>query len=57
MARDEAVFVGGRQPMVETSVLMWWEKVSIGRGWEELSVERLSAEAMGGGSGNGKRRP
>ena len=48
---------GGRQPTVEMSILMWWGEVNIGCGREELSIERLPAEAMGGGSVHGKRRP
>ena len=46
---------GGR-PLAEailSRLLRWWEEVSIGRGGE-MSIERLSAEAIGVGSGTGR---
>ena len=42
---------------VETSMLMWWEEVSIGRGREELFIEWLLAELIGRVSGHRKRMP
>ena len=53
----ERMYLSGEAaPLVEVSMLRSREGVNIGCD-REVSNERLSAEAMGGRSGHGKRRP